>query len=106
MSLPRWVIALYIAVALALAVTTQFVANKLEDAQRQISELVSQRDTANAIAQIRAESAERDFKVALAAAKTNHAESVRLLNIPTPPPEERCKAASELVDEVIQKERQ
>ncbi|QOC54150.1 hypothetical protein [Caulobacter vibrioides] len=106
MSLSRITAALCALVAVGWFVIAAVQTDKLEEAEAQVTRLTQERDTANLIGTLRAEAADRDFKVAIAAAQANHRESVRLLNIPTPPPEERCKAASELVDEVIQKERQ
>lgn len=106
MSLSRILAGIFAALALLGWVGCFANAGAADKAEAQVARLTQERDTANLIGTLRAEAADRDFKVAIAAAQANHKEAVRFLNIPTPPPEERCKAASELVDQVIQKERQ
>lgn len=106
MSLSRILAAFFAAAFLAMTAWAQSLNDRLDDSKVRVAELVQQNETAKAIAQVRADSAKQVLDVALITAKANHTEAVRLLNIPTPPPEERCKAASELVDQVIQKERQ
>ncbi|KAK0331428.1 hypothetical protein LTR94_028964, partial [Friedmanniomyces endolithicus] len=56
-------------------------------------------------AKLRAETAEKALEAAREAGKANRQAAVTYLTLPTPAPEQRCDAASDLVDQAVEKNR-
>lgn len=113
---PRWTLAIIVLLAAnsaVLAVNHRLDHAALATAKDRIALLETQIELTNGAAQaiadaakLRAETAEKALEAAREAGKANRQAAVTYLTLPTPVPEQRCEAASELVDAAVAKERQ
>ncbi|WP_343698862.1 hypothetical protein [Caulobacter sp.] len=106
MSLSRLLAGLFAALAIFGWIGCFSNAAQADKAETQVSQLQREAETAKTIAEFQALAGAAALEQAKARAADNHKQAVTYLQLPTPAPEDRCRAAQELVDEAIAKERQ
>lgn len=112
---PRWTLAaVVVATALALVSTVLYRLDHaaLTAARTEVASLKAQINAQNSAtlaiqeaAKLRAETAEKALEAAREAGKANRQAAVTYLTLPTPAPEQRCDAASDLVNQAVEKNR-
>jgi len=112
---PRWTLAIIVLLAANSAVWAlnhRLDHAALATARTEIVSLKAQISAQNSAtlaiqeaAKLRAETAEKALEAAREAGKANRQAAVTYLTLPTPAPEQRCDAASDLVDQAVEKNR-